>query len=203
MDYGEDWEEAWAEHVKAWKPREHPKDWISAVDANSVTDRILPEFVAGDLRGTVEHQYLFTACQYHTSLADRKDVYRKPNNAWKDLSDKEILDLYAESGVPYGYPRDDLGYAKHDDTSHWPCTVLSKEGEQGTYTVRIHQNPWEEIEMHWERNKVPRILTGYKRQDIYYFVRSYHSDQQLPGAFRHPLGIPDEMFPEHWKNIKH
>jgi len=79
--------------------------------------------------------------------------------------------------------------------------VLLNEGNQGTYTVRIHQNPWE-IEMAWETNNVPRILTDYQRSDIYYFVRPYHSDQQIPGAFRHPLHIPDDIFPEQWRNLK-
>jgi len=124
IDYGEDWERAWTEHVKTWKPPQRPNEWISATDANSVEDRILPEFVAGDLRGKVEHQYLFTACQYHTTWEDRKDAYRKTNSGWKDMPDEEILDMYAGNAAPFGYPRHDLGYSKHEDTSHWPCSFI-------------------------------------------------------------------------------
>lgn len=201
IDYGEEWENAWNDHVKNWHPQERPRDWFTVTGANAETDRILPEFIAGDLRGSVDHPYLFTACQYHTSSGDRRDVYAKRNKKWRDLSDDDILAKYAEKGDVFGYPRDDLGYSKHADTSHWPCTVLLQENGQGVYTVRIHQNPWED-EMAWETNDVPRILTGYQRSDIHYFVQPYQSDQQLPGAFRHPLGIPDGMFPEHWKNLK-
>ena len=201
IDYGVDWENAWNEHVKNWKPRYRPKGWITATEANAEMDRILPEFIAGDLRGSVDHPYLFTACQYHTSMGDKRDVYAKRKVKWQELSDEEIIARYGEKGDAFGYPRDDLGYSKHADTSHWPCTVLLQEKDSGTYTVRIHQNPWEG-DMAWERNDVPRILTGYQRSDIHYFVRPYQSDQQLPGAFRHPLGVPEGMFPDHWKNLK-
>ena len=201
LDYGADWEEAWEKHTKNWKPSERPKDWITAVEANAETDRILPDFIAGDLRGSVEHPYLFTACQYRITKGDRKDPYASRNKKWQDLSDDEILAKYAEKGDAFGYPNADLGYGKHDDTSHWPCTVLLQEKEEGRYTVRIHQNPWED-DMGWEKNDVPRILSGYHRSNIHYFVQPYQSDQQLPGAFRHPLGIPDDMFPDQWKNLK-
>lgn len=133
-------------------------------------------------------------------MGDRNAIYSKPNKSWKDWSDKKILDKFAEDGAKFGYPDDALGYSKHDDTSHWPCSVLLKEKE-GIYTVRIHQNPWEN-ELDWEKNDLPRILTGYKRSDIHYFVKPFASDQQLPGAFRYPLGMPDGMFPEQWKNLK-
>lgn len=200
IDYGEDWENAWNDHILNWKPRDRPKDWMTALQANAQTDHILPEFIAGDLRGSVEHAYLFTGCQYHTSTADGSYAYAKPNKGWHDLTDEEILSKYAEKGDVFGYPRADLGYSKHDDTSHWPCTVLLPETEDGRYTVRIHQNPWED-EMEWEKNGVPRILTGYQRSDIHFFVQPYKSDQQLPGAFRHALGIPEDMFPAQWKNL--
>jgi hypothetical protein len=36
---------------------------------------------------------------------------------------------------------------------------------------------------------------------MYFFVKPFAADQHLPGAFRHPLGIRDELFPEHWKNL--
>lgn len=141
------------------------------MEANDVMDRILPEFIAGDLRKSLEHPYLFTACQYYTSRRDQRDAYLKRNEDWKNLSDDEILEKYGDKGAPYGYPHFDLGYSQHDDTSHWPCTVLTKEDKEGMYTVRIHQNPWEDV-LPWDENRVPRILTEYHRSNIHYFVRT-------------------------------
>ena len=201
-DYGIEFEKSWQDHVREWKPQPRPKDWITATQANENTERILPQLIAGDLRNTVDHPYLFTACQYHKSKADNSAAYSEPNKDWPSLKNEEILDRYAESAASYGYPRHDMGYKKHSDTSHWPCSVLLEDEETGTYTVRLHQNPWEDV-MPWQKNNVPRLLTGYRRENIHYLVRPYKSDQQMPGAFRHPIGFPENIsFPEQWKNLK-
>ena len=172
--------------------------WVTAKEANDHRDEILPEFISGDLRESVDHPYLFTACQYYASEDDEHKVYTEEYAEWVDLSDEEILSWYSSKSKGYGY-YDSGGYSTHDDYSHWPCSVLLEE-QVGTYTVRIHQSPYEDF-MLWDDNDVPRILTSYSRADIHYFVKPYAADQFLANAFRHPLGIPDEMFPEHWKNL--
>jgi hypothetical protein len=201
FDYGIEFENSWKTHVRDWKPRQRPEDWISATQANAETKRILPQFISGDLRKHVEHPYLFLGCQFHKSEMDASFVYAKPNKHWRNLTDTEILSSYSENGSSFSYRYKDLGYAKHADISHWPCSVLLEEDKPGTYTVQIHQNQWERPTS-WHKNDLPRILTGYKRSSLHYFVRPYKSDQQMEGAFRHPLGIPDDMFPEQWKNLK-
>lgn len=181
-----------------WKPPRPVQGWISAKAANDNKEEILSEFISGNLRETVNHPYLLTACQYYASEADEDEAYQEEYAEWTDLSDEEILSNYADKGTGYEY-WDKLGYARHDDFSHWPCSVIYEE-QIGTYTVRIEQSPYDD-EMPWETNKLPRILTSYSRANIHYFVKPFAADQFLPGAFRHPLGIPDEMFPKHWKNL--
>ena len=186
--------------MQTWTPPKQPsKRWITAVEANNNMDEILPEFISGDLRETVNHPYLFTACQYYASESDEHENYQEEYAEWTELSDEKILKYYAERGTDYGY-WDKGGYSTHGDYTHWPCSVLYEE-QMGTYTVRIHQSIYEDT-LPWEENDVPRILTSYSRANIHYFVKPFAGDQFLPGAFRHPLGIPDEMFPDHWKNRK-
>ena len=200
IDYGIEWEKAWEEHVNSWTPPRPPTGhWITAKEANDNKEEILSEFISGDLREVVDHPYLFTACQYYASEADEHEVYKEPYDEWRDESDEKILAWYADSSEGYGYYYD-AGYDIHGDFSHWPCSVLYEE-QVGTYTVRIHQSPYEHT-MPWEENDVPRILTSYSRANIHYFVKPFAADQFLPGAFRKELGIPNEMFPEHWKNLK-
>jgi len=172
--------------------------WVTAKEANDLQGEILPEFISGDLRETVDHPYLFTACQYYASEDDEHDVYQEEYAEWVDLSDEDILTEYSSSSKGYGY-WDSGGYSTHGDYTHWPCSVLLEE-QVGTYTVRIHQSDYEDS-MPWAENEVPRILTSYSRANIHYFVKPFAADQFLASAFRHPLGIPDEMFPEHWKNL--
>jgi hypothetical protein len=205
IDYGADWERAWKRHVKAWTPPTLPstsQPWLTAREANDAKGPVLDEFVAGDLRARVKHPYLFTGCQYWATSRDDDERFAKspPKGDWRSMSDDEIFAAYSE---PAGFYTDnDSGrrsYAQHRDRSHWPCTVLRQESD-GKYTVRVHV-PFFAKATRWDRNQVPRILTNYSREFIHYFVLPYASDQHLPGVFRHEIGIRDDLFPDHWKNL--
>ena len=196
MDYGPDWEEAWAQHVANWKAPPPIDQYITAKEANEKEGPILDILVAGDLRKKAEHPYLFTGCQYYETDQDKHKVYKNKDPDWDKLTDDELLERFADDGSEYRYGR--KGYTKHSDASHWPCSVLREE-ENGSYTVRVHQNPWEDS-LPWDENDLPRILTNYPRESIHYFVQPLASDQHLPNAFRFPIGIRDDMFPDHWKN---
>ena len=38
-------------------------------------------------------------------------------------------------------------------------------------------------------------------QDLSLCIGFYKSDIWLPGAFRHPMGLPDHLLPSQWKNL--
>jgi hypothetical protein len=172
---------------------------MTAQEANA-QDGPVPDFlISGDLRKTVNHPYLFVGCHYWKTSAVKRSQYRTPNKHWMEMADDEILKTYSEDGKFFQYYKEG-GYTNHGDGMHWPCSVLKQEDENGDYyTMRIHQKPWGHARP-WETNNVPRILTGYPRTSMHYFVQPMASDQPLPGVFRHPIMIPDDMFPAHWKN---
>jgi hypothetical protein len=215
MDYGIEWEKAWKKHVTTWKPAPgavepfvHVTTWrpapgavepfVTVKEANEKRGPILDELVSGNLRKEVDHPHLFTGCQYWRSAADSHRVYSRKYSGLHTLTDDELMERFADNGKEYAYSRRSE-YSTHSDKSHWPCSVLLQE-DGGTYVVQIHQNVWED-ELPWGKNNVPRLLFGYPRESIHYFVKPYASDQHLPGVFRHPIGIRDEMFPAHWKNL--
>jgi hypothetical protein len=210
IDYGIEWERAWQKHVKHWIPPETSDHFISAQEANARDGPILDEFLSGDLRKTVDHPYLFTGCQYWEPSSTEKNSnsndanyanYAEPNKKWMEMSDEEILERYSNSGAEFVYGKG--GYVDHDERSHWPCSVIRQE-ENGLYTVRIHMSPLRGVEpatTEWNENDLPRILTNYRQESIHYFVKASAIDQKLPGVFRHPIGIPDDMFPKQWKNL--
>lgn len=196
MDYGIEWEEAWEKHVANWRPpsKQEIEPFVSAKEANE-QGKSLELLVTGDLRKESDHPYLFTGCQYWPSKQDEDKVYNKASPAWWAMEDDEILREFASNG---SHLRGN--YTTHEDRSHWPCSVIREE-DGGSYTVRIHQAGWDD-QQPWDKNDVPRFLTNYPRDSIHYFVKPYKGDQYLPGAFRHPIGIRDEIFPEQWKNRK-
>jgi hypothetical protein len=201
IDYGETWEDAWEKHVANWKPPSPPISldgkseelFVTAKEANE-NEGPLDLLVSRDLREIPRHPYLFTGCQYYTTKRD-KDVLWDTPNAWEELSDEEILKYYANDGSIY-----EGVYSNHGDRTYWPCSVFRKEAND-TYVVRILQHTQKDKQK-WYKNKLPRLLTNYPRESIHYFVRPYASDQHLPGVFRHPIGIRDEIFPAQWKNRK-
>ena len=197
IDYGVEWEEAWEEHVDDWEPPgQEDEVFVTAKEANE-QEGPLELLVTGDLRRKViDHPHLFTGCRYWTTRLDRYRIWNKRNLGWVNWDDEDILDKFADDGSQY-----QGDYSSHGDETYWPCTVIRQE-ENETYTVRIHQANFAE-ETKWHKNNLPRFLTNYPRQSIHYFVHPYESDQHLPGAFRHPIGIRDDIFPEQWKNRKH
>jgi len=195
MDYGAEWEEAWEKHLATWKPPAQDEALAETAKEANEQKEPLKLLVTGDLRKVSDHPYLFTGCQYWSTDMDRDKVWYEKNPSWMDLKDEEILHNYADDGLEY---KGD--YATHRDRYHWPCTVIRQE-ENGSYTVRIHQAEWKSSRP-WHKNGLPRLLTNYPRESIHYFVKPYASDQHLPGVFRHPIGVRDEIFPEQWKNRK-
>ena len=194
IDYGQEWEEAWQNHVADWEPpvMENGDEFITAKEANEQGNS-LKHVVTGDLRKVSNHSHLFTGCKYWLTSQDRHRVFNKRNPVWVEWDDEDILNFYSDEGSRYNGD-----YSSHKDKTHWPCSVI-REDDDGTYTVRIHQAHWEDP-TRWHRNSLPRFLTKYPRESIHYFVKPYESDQHLPNVFRHPIGLRDEIFPVQWKN---
>jgi SET domain len=189
------------------------------------------EFLSHNLRTTTtaamtESPGIMTACQYYTTGDETHKNYQIANKDWRDLDDEELLRRYADRENGFFSKQD---YQHHYDRSHWPCTVIRREDNKnnkqahnnkavhlrhldptnGTttasssslYLVRIHQHPHLD-DTSWEEHDVPRFVRGYPRSSIHFFAKPYGSDQSRPGAFRHPIGIPDQLFPSAWKNQK-
>jgi len=72
-----------------------------------------------------------------------------------------------------------------------PCRILerSQPGDEHYYTVMLDLDGRQQT-----RKDVPRSA-------INFFDVPGTTDIHLPNAFRHPIGIPDEIFPDQWKNL--
>lgn len=214
MDYGAEWEEAWAKHVKGWKPPEEEESYESVKELNT-NEHGLDSFVSDDLRFEIDHPHLFSACAYWPTEFDDDEVWQEKDMALENMSNEELLEKLSDDGSIYKE-----NYLTHPDGAYWPCHLLLKEdhsvddGEDGgdkasredhpvTYTVRILQREHSEHgEMPWAENEMPRYLTNYPKESIRIFPKPYSSDQHLPNAFRYYIPIPDDTLPDQWKNLK-
>ena len=206
IDYGEEWEQAWDNHVKSWEP-ERPEEaeyYFSISDANNQSpteplEYLISETIRGD---EVDHPYIFTGCLYWPTEWDDHEVFQADEEIDFDaMTDEDILERYADDGSFYRMDDDRL----MTEAPYWPCSVLfeeqTEEGEEVTYLVRIKQHPSFSPPQSWDSNELPRLLFHYPRSSIRYFAKPYQSDAFLPNAFRHPIGIPDDMFPNQWRDL--
>mmetsp|Transcript_4976 Transcript_4976/g.7341 ORF Transcript_4976/g.7341 Transcript_4976/m.7341 type:complete len:671 (-) Transcript_4976:204-2216(-) len=72
----------------------------------------------------------------------------------------------------------------------YPCEITKKSEDPGTVSVRIY--PAYDSEKYVQ-------LYDYDMKSISFRMAPYTSDVHLEGTFRHLIEIPDDIFPEQWK----
>eukprot|EP00980_Cylindrotheca_fusiformis_P016009 scaffold4705_cov108-Cylindrotheca_fusiformis.AAC.3 len=72
-----------------------------------------------------------------------------------------------------------------------PCEVLERHHESTTYTVRLTIP---------STNQTLVVHQVTRPGGIELFDKAFSQDMHLPQSFRHSISIPDDMFPESWKN---
>ena len=87
---------------------------------------------------------------------------------------------------------------KIDKDGSWTdCEILRyKTDENGNllYTIVVTDEGDDEMK--------PKLVKDVPRDAFVFVDRPYTSDMMLPNAFRHEIGIPDDIFPEAWRNKK-
>jgi hypothetical protein len=180
FDYGRAWEDAWFQHTQTW---------------NAFDFHYTPSYVMDDaiklLRNQQEqkdHEYpknLFTSCFYRFSDRDESEkalshsVKADKVNSFQWKMTKGLYDL------------------KHLR----PCEVLKRnEDKQGrsAYAVRMLNRPGLP-----EEEVIPKgtlhIVTHVPRHAIRFSDRAGTTDQHMATAFRHEIGLGNDVFPLAWR----
>ena len=84
----------------------------------------------------------------------------------------------------------------------YPCDVLKSNEAENKYTTRIYDKVVTENEdgMLSTGGRTIREVFNTPREAIRFVDKPYHSNQFLENTFRHEIGIPDELFPLHWRD---
>jgi len=174
IDYGENWERAWQDHVESLHNATTQKEYtpirslIHAKDFRTIQEQ--------ETNPYPEHAQ--TVCIY---------PYAGYDEFPEDESEIE------KSGSSY--------VSKDMDSEYFvfPCDILTKNKRFGfkskptTFTVRVFLGPNHD-------DKIV-VLTQYPEESISFRVKKYKSPQQNPKAFRHFMEISDDLFPSHWKDV--
>lgn len=182
MNYGPEWSEAWEKHVQLWKSIDNAEHYSPSYIMNDVVDKLRTQE-----EETKFHPYpnnLQTACFYiydNTTMNDNND----------NTNSITMIKWRPTPGIQ------EFRYLR-------PCTILKREEHPTTQTSRYTVQMWnrattppdQRIPQH--NNRRPHIVEQVPRAAIRFVDKPYTTDQHLPNAFRHWIGLQSSLFPDAW-----
>lgn len=181
LDYGDSWERAWNEHVQRWNAGNRwTDDYQSAHEWNIEN----PNAVLRTVKEQEQNPY-------------------PANFMFRCLKEMGAYDLTSEEARDYWDVR----------TVGLPCTVHERTPteEEGIYTYTVHFLPDSDCEDNLAElglgaDETGELwwmeTTGVPREAIKVVDVPYTSDLFLEGVFRHPIQIPDAIFPNAWRGFQ-
>lgn len=173
MDYGKEWEEAWNKHVSEFFPFESSYNYTSAFELSG--EKVIRTEI--EQRNNPYPSNILLLCKY--------------TNLWSD-----------EVNAPEGYVFTRSFRSSDMEGTITPCEIISRETINGEdyYTANILNSKYN------KENIIPEGETHHlsliPRHAIKFEDVAYTSDTHLTNAFRHPIGIPDDIFPPIWMNLE-
>ena len=181
IDYGPEWEEAWNNYIKEWSPPAGSDDFVSATMLQK--DLYKPLRTATEQRDEPYPDHFVFYCHYGYEPGTSE-------GPWMWMDEYEYLTTA-------------------------PCKLISREAEvvdadgNGEYyytVVMLDEDQLEDGMISTMEHNIPagenHILTNVPRWAIGVKDKLYKKDEFLEKSFRHEMLMPDEIFPESWKNLQ-
>ena len=191
LDYGPEWEAAWEEHAGGWSPPPGSEGYVPASSLGEPL-RTLDEQSSEPYPDNVVFY-----CHYGYHPGDPEGSFQWEDD-WMDLRlcPCQIVSRVARDA--------DGGEASY----HYAAMMLTSDQVDAdmmpNFILRYHNGDDDRIlsprEVIPPRGEV-HILTDVPRRAIEVRDKVYAKDEFARGAFRHAMMMPDDVFPEAWKNI--
>jgi len=175
LDYGPEWEDAWQRHVSSWTPPEGSHEYVYP----AYMDETEPLRTIEEQKTNPYPSNLITMC----STPDWSSRRGHRNITWYDPQEWSWWE-----GLTY-------------------CHILERELNRKTgdfvYTVQLMFSGSHNPSKLTFDEKMPRssmyIDEMVPRRAIRFVEKPYEDDEHLPGVFRHPIKLPEELVPGAWK----
>lgn len=183
MNYGTEWERKWLAHYRDWKPVAGAEHYLPSFHFNRNEKRLKVVSQENPYPPNVElhvfEQFFDKSKKWKTGMKRKLRLFDEREdrrNATLDWGEDTFAKQQAAIELTEGSrPVDILSVEETDDGEY-------------LYTVRDHQD-----------NK---IYSGLPRLAFYFFDKPQTTDMYLENAFRHHIGIPDELMPNSWRNLR-
>jgi len=171
IDYGLEWEDAWNQHINAWIPQ---------------TD---------DDFDDASQWSCFKDCDNATPIRTKEEQNSEPYSP--------NVEIYCFCS--YGYRTESVwkefdDWRQSDAAYKFPCEILRRYLRQGggyLYDVELSITS----NMANVEGDGLVLVKGVPQYAIQFTNKKYTSDLFLHNAFRHEMMIPNEMFPDSWRNL--
>jgi len=186
LDYGNSWETAWNAYEKSWKENKEGKPHPLKAEDLRIIYKNKPLETPETIGENPYPDDILTAC--FLSTIERRDGTQ--------MVDQDSGTDIKQFAMP-------SRYEDYDSKSLYVVDVLNRNEAPGyffNYTVRAMflgaQNEDEDDEDAFaDVVDVPHAACTF-------FDSQYSSDIHMPGAFRHPIGMPQSEFPISWRNLR-
>ena len=174
IDYGDEWQAAWDDYMKRWEymAKKDPK-WPLKADDMKLEYRDKPFKTKEELE--------------LDPLAYPSGVQTACFVEWEEVEDGRPRKT--SNGKDIATWTGPTKFKDYSGAKMFACKVIDRTEklENGSYNYTVRG------EMQIEN--VPHAA-------ITFVDKPYASDIHVPGAFRHPIGIPDEIFPQSWRDAR-
>jgi SET domain len=194
LDYGTDWESAWQEHIENWSIE---SDWNYEPPHNDWLDWMPTE---------EELEKRSLVLQF-----DRPDKFLGCHVKLPDVPIPPVTDPEAPLPEHEWKPVDGMF---RTTTYVFPCEVIERsiESVHALYSLIRKDSVAPLVDtysavitvQHGTPATPPKKFISFNmpRRAIEIFDEEYSSPQFYRGAFRHPIGIPDDLIPDTWRDLK-
>jgi len=186
LDYGADWVAAWMQHLQSWNP-DDDKDREPYVPSYVMEDAVKALRLEHELEKVPYADNVFTSCfyRYSDNAAAALNLNQRTHSAVTTFEWKQTRGIF-------------------EMTHLRPCKILQRQRDAKgklMYTVQI-QNRFGLAPVERLPPKAVHIVTNVPRHAVRFSDKIYTTDQHLEYAFRHEIGVPDELFPDAWKDLR-
>ncbi|KAL7466642.1 hypothetical protein ACHAXS_006941 [Conticribra weissflogii] len=172
INYGSEWDDAWIHHINTWTPQADD-DFVDASQWSCFED-----------------------CHNATPIRTKEEQITEPYSI--------NLEIYCFCS--YGYRRESMWKASDDwrqtDAAYkFPCEILRRFPKQDGGFLYDVELSIKALMRNVEGDGLV-LVKGVPQYAIQFTNKKYTSDLFLSNAFRHEMMIPNEIFPDSWRNLR-
>jgi len=194
LDYGSDFDSAWNEMNKAW---------------NSYDLSFLRDYTSSNEYNKIHKNDMLRTEKEQETDPYPENILIRCHHILEQFQNGQSLD-YLDDFLSYNYTENWSDYS--GDSSGHECRILDRQyhpkqqqkneeqGKEGVLEIPVDGRDEYYTVVLVNDNVLEKTISNVIRGLIIFRDRPYTTDLHMIGTFRHPIGIPDDILPDAWKN---